>query len=166
MSYLSNFVIPIVVLFVLIYAILKKVDVYNTFIDGAKESFDMTLKLFPCLLAMILAVNIFLKSDIVMILFKFISFIPKEIIPMIIMRPISGTSSLAILTNIFEMIGPDSKIGYLASFIQGTTDTTFYVLTLYFGSVGIKKIKYALWAGLIADLISITVSILFVNIFL
>jgi len=166
MSYLSNFVIPIVVLFVLIYAILKKVDVYNTFIDGAKESFEMTLKLFPCLLAMILAVNIFLKSDIVMILFKFISFIPKEIIPMIIMRPISGTSSLAILTNIFEMIGPDSKIGYLASFIQGTTDTTFYVLTLYFGSVGIKKIKYALWAGLIADLISITVSILFVNIFL
>ena len=82
---------------------------------------------------------------------------------MIIMRPISGTSSLAILTNIYELFGPDSALGTLASYIQGTTDTTFYIITLYFGSIGIKKIKYALWAGLLADLISITISILFIN---
>ena len=82
---------------------------------------------------------------------------------MIIMRPISGTSSLAILTNIYELFGPDSMLGTLASYIQGTTDTTFYILTLYFGSIGIKKIKYALWVGLLADLISITISILFIN---
>lgn len=166
MSYISSLIIPIMVLVVIIYAISKKVDVYDVFIEGTKESFEMILKLFPCLLAMILAVNIFLKSNIVISLFDFISFIPNEVIPMILMRPISGTSSLAILTNIYEAIGPDSVVGYLASFIQGSTDTTFYVLTLYFGSVGIKKIKYALWAGLIADFISITTSILFVNLFL
>ena len=159
---ISNYVIPLVVLFVLIYAMYKKVNMYDVFLDGAKESFDMILKLFPCLLAMILSVNIFLKSGIVDI-FKFISFIPNDLIPMIIMRPISGTSSLAVLTNIYSLFGPDSPIGLMASFIQGTTDTTFYVITLYFGSIGIKKIKYALWAGLFADLVSIVISILFVN---
>lgn len=158
----SNYIIPLVVLVVILYAVFKKVNVYDVFIIGAKESFEMTLKLFPCLLAMILAVNIFLKSEIVS-LFKFISFIPNEIIPMIIMRPISGTSSLAILTNIYESFGPDSFLGNLASFIQGSTDTTFYVITLYFGSIGIKKIKYSLWAGLFADLVSIILSLIFVN---
>ena len=163
MSNISNFVIPLLVLIVILHAIYKKVNVYDVFISGAKESFDMIFKLFPCLLAMILSVNIFLKSDVVFSLFKFISFIPNEIIPMIIMRPISGTSSLAILTNIYASFGPDGPLGTLASFIQGTTDTTFYVITLYFGSIGIKKIKYALWAGLFADLVSIVISILFVQ---
>jgi len=159
---ISNYIIPLLVLFVLIYAIYKKVNMYDVFIEGAKESFDMILKLFPCLLAMILSVNIFLKSGIVDI-FKFISFIPNDLIPMIIMRPISGTSSLAVLTNIYSLFGPDSPIGLMASFIQGTTDTTFYVITLYFGCIGIKKIKYALWAGLFADLVSIVISIVFVK---
>lgn len=159
---MSNYVIPLMVLFVLIYAIIKKVNIYDVFIDGAKESFDMVLKLFPCFLAMILAVNIFLKSGITN-LFSFISFIPNQLIPMIIMRPISGSSSLAVLTNIYQSFGPDGPLGLMASFIQGTTDTTFYVITLYFGSVGIKKIRYALWAGLFADLVSIVISILFVK---
>lgn len=163
MSFLSNLIIPLMVLIVVLYAIIKKVNVYDVFIEGAKESFEMIFKLFPCLLAMILAVNIFLKSDIVSNLFNFITFIPNEIIPMIITRPISGTSSLAVLTNIYEMFGPDSKLGLMASFIQGSTDTTFYVITLYFGSIGIKKIKYSLWAGLFADLVSIVLSILFVQ---
>lgn len=159
---MSNYIMPLIVLFVIVYGIIKKVPVYDTFIEGAKESFDLVLKLFPCLLAMILAINIFLKSNIID-LFKFISFIPNQILPMVIMRPISGTSSLAILTNIYELFGPDSTLGILASYIQGTTDTTFYILTLYFGSIGIRKIKYALWVGLLADLISIIISILFIN---
>jgi len=165
MSYLSNLIIPLMVLFVIIYALYKKVDIYDVFIDGAKESFEMIFKLFPCLLAMILGVNVFLKSNIVSSMFSFISFIPNEIFPMIITRPISGTSSLAVLTNIYQNFGTDSYLGMIASFIQGSTDTTFYVLTLYFGSVGIKKIKYSLWAGLLADLVSIIISIIFVNFF-
>ena len=160
---ISNLIIPLVVLFVIIYANIKIVSVYDTFIERAKERFAMVLKMFPCLLAMILAVNIFLKSNIVSELFSFISFIPNEILPMIIMRPISGTSSLAILTNIYESFGPDSPLGMLASYIQGSTDTTFYIVTLYFGSIGIKKIRYALWAGLLSDLVSMSISILFVN---
>ena len=159
---ISNLIIPLMFLFVILYGLRKKVNVYDEFMVGAKESFDMIIKLFPCLLAMILGINIFLESNIISLL-KFITFIPKEIIPMIIMRPLSGTSSLAILSNIYSNLGPDSFIGNLASFIQGSTDTTFYVITLYFGSIGIKKIKYALWVGLLADLIGITVSIILVN---
>ena len=81
------------------------------------------------------------------------------------MRPISGTSSLAILNNLFSDFGPDSFIGRLGSVIQGSTDTTFYVLTLYFGSVGIKKIRYSLWAGLFADVVGIIASIMVVHFF-
>lgn len=159
---ISNFILPFLVFLILIYAIKKKVNIYDVFVDGAKESFDMVLKLFPCLLAMILAVNIFVNSGVIDF-FKFITFVPNQIIPMIITRPISGTSSLAVLNSIYQGFGPDSPLGLMASFIQGSTDTTFYIITLYFGSVGIKKIKYALWAGLFADLVSIVLSIVFVN---
>ncbi len=159
---ISEYVIPILVLLILIYGMYKKVNVYDVFIEGAKESFSMTINLFPCLLAMVLGVNIFVKSGVLDIL-RFITFIPYQIIPMIITRPISGTSSLAVLTNIYKLYGPDSVLGYMVSFIQGSTDTTFYILTLYFGSIGIKKIKYALWVGLLADLVSIVMSILFVK---
>ena len=167
MNFLSSLVIPLIVIIVIVNGLIKKVNVYDTFIEGAKESFDMILKLFPPLLAMVLAVNILIASDVINILLRgmeFLSFFPTEIIPMAIIRPISGTASLAILTNLYEVFGPDSYIGMLGSFIQGSTDTTFYILTLYFGSVGIKKIKHALWAGLFADLVGIVVSIIIVNI--
>lgn len=171
MTLISNMIIPFMVLGILIYGIYKKVDIYDEFIKGATESFGMILKIFPAVLAMILGINIFLKSDILdLVLFIFkpifkIINIPTDIIPMMLMRPISGTSTLAILNNLFASYGPDSFIGRLASIIQGSTDTTFYVITLYFGSVGIKKIRYSLWAGLFADLIGIVASVIIVNIF-
>ena len=166
---ISSMMIPLLVLLVLIYGILKKVDVYDVFVDGAKESFGMIMQLFPTLLGMILGINIFLKSGILEFglnafapFFNCIRF-PLEIVPMAIMRPISGSSTLAILNNIYETFGSDGYLGILASVIQGSTDTTFYVLTLYFGSVGIKKIRYAMWAGLCADFIGIIASVVIVN---
>ena len=167
---ISNLIIPLMVLFIIIYGIKKKVNIYDEFLTGSTESFGMILKIFPCLLAMILGINIFLKSGLVNIIIKILEpffnliKIPIQVFPMMIMRPISGTSSLAILNNLFETFGPDSIIGILGSIIQGSTDTTFYVITLYFGSIGIKKIRYALWAGLFADLIGITASIIITNI--
>ncbi len=162
---LTNMIIPLIVLFIIIYGIYKHVNVYEEFIDGACESFGMIRHIFPCLLAMILGVNIFLKSGLIDLIYNYIKpifillKIPIEVFPMMIMRPISGTSTLAILNNIFELFGPDSYSGRLASVIQGATDTTFYVVTLYFGSIGIKKIRYALWAGLFADLVGIIAAI-------
>lgn len=171
MKVLSSLIIPIMVLVIVVYGILKKVDVYDTFIEGSKESFEMALTLFPCLLAMILGVNLFTKSGFLPFLlqwfspvFEFLK-VPSEIFPMALMRPISGSSTLALLNNVFTNYGPDSFIGRLASVIQGSTDTTFYIITLYFGSIGIKKVKYALWAGLFADLAGIVASILITTYF-
>ena len=145
----------------MIYGIKKKIDLYDTFIEGSKESFDLIFSMFPCMLAMIFSLNIFLKSGVINYIFELLKpivnilKIPAEVFPMMILRPISGSASLAFLNNIFETYGPDSIIGILSSVVQGSTDTTFYVLTLYFGSIGIKKIRYSLWVGLFADLIGI-----------
>ena len=166
---ISSLIIPLMVLGIVLYGIIKKVNVYDVFIDGAKESFDMVLSMFPNLLAMILGINIFLKSNLLTSVIKFINPVlesiklPYQVLPMALIRPISGSSSLAFLNNIFSEFGPDSFLGKLGSVIQGSTDTTFYIITLYFGCIGIKKIRYALWAGLFADLIGIISSVIIVN---
>ena len=171
-NFLSNALIPIIILTILIYGIKKKVNIYDVFVDGAKESIDLSLNLFPSMLAMIFGINIFLKSGFIDIffskIFEILPFIkiPYQILPMMIMRPISGSSALAILTNLFENYGPDSPVGILGSILQGSTDTTFYILTIYFGTIGVKKIKYALTAGVIADVAGIILSIIIVNLIL
>ena len=171
MEFISNLIIPCMVAIVLIYGGLKKVDVYDSFTEGAKESFPMILTMFPSMLAMVFGVNIFIKSGFLEFCLSFmnpiLSFlkVPVEILTLSIMRPISGSSALALLNTILETFGPDSFSGLLASIIQGSTDTTFYVLTLYFGSIGIKKIRYSLVAGLMADLAGIVAAFIVANLF-
>ena len=167
----SSFVVPFIILTILIYGIKKNVNVYDSFLEGAKSSFEIIFSIFPSILAMILGVNIFINSGLINVIFEVLRpvfnviKVPVEIIPMALMRPISGSSSLAILNNILSSFGPDSLIGRISSIIQGSTDTTFYVISLYFGSIGIKKIKYSLWVGLFADIIGIVSSIIVVKIF-
>lgn len=159
------------VVFIVFYGFIKKVDVYDTFIEGVKESFSMILNLFPTFIAMILAINLFTNSGFLDFTLSFLKplfdliKIPVEILPLALVRPISGSASLAYLNNIFSTYGPDSFIGLLGSVLQGCTDTTLYVISLYFGSIGIKKIRYSLFAGLFADLVGIIASIIIVNIF-
>lgn len=166
---INNLIIPLMILVVVLYGLKKKVNVYDSFIEGTKESFTMIVDMFPYILGMIVAVNIFVSSnflDSFLIVFKpFLDFInvPIDIVPMGIMRSISGTSSLALLNNIFMEYGPDSFIGKLGSLIQGSSDTTLYVITLYFGSIGIRKTRYAVFAGLIADLFAVIASIVICN---
>lgn len=166
---ISSLIIPVIVGVIILYGSLKKANIYDVFIEGAKESFEMISSIFPSLLAMILGINIFLKSNLLNFTLSFIKpilvlvKIPFEILPMAIIRPISGSSSLAFLNSLFMEFGPDSFIGRLGSVIQGSTDTTFYIITLYFGTIGIKKIRYALWAGLCADVAGIISSILIVK---
>lgn len=166
---MSHFVIPIVVLIIILYGIYKKRNIYEDFLDGAKEGMQLIYSIIPAILAMTFAINIFLKSNIIsvplLLLKPILKGIPMEVIPMCLLRPISGTATLAILNNIYSLYGPDSFIGRLSSTIQGCTDTTIYVLALYFGSIKVFKTRYALYVGLFADLIGIIVSIIIVSIF-
>ncbi len=166
---ISSIILPILIATIIIYALIKKINVYEVFIKGAKDGFEISINIFPYLLAMIVAVNVLLKSNFINDLFSIFKsiflflMIPVEIVPMAIMRPISGSSTLAIMNDIFTKYGVDSFLGRLASTIQGSTDTTIYILTLYFGFVGIKKIKYAMWVGLFADLVGVIASIIVVR---
>lgn len=169
MSILSKLMIPLFVVSVIIYGLKKKVAIYDSFLDGAKEGLITAFNIFPSVIAMVFAINIFLNSHILEYIFQFIEpalnliNVPLNILPMAFVRPISGTASLAIMNDIFSNFGPDSYIGRLASVIQGCTDTTIYVLALYFGSVKISKTKHALPTGLFADLIGILASFFIVN---
>ncbi len=171
MAKISSLVVPFIIFIILLYGIKKHINVYDSFLKGAKSSFEIVINIFPSILAMILGVNIFINSGFINVIFTILkpifNFIkvPIEIIPIALMRPISGSSSLAILNNILMSSGPDSMIGRISSIIQGSTDTTFYIISLYFGSVGIKKIRYSLWVGLFADIIGIISSIIVVKLF-
>ena len=171
MKMISSLFIPIIVLIVIIYAAYKKVNVYDSFVSGAKEGLPMTISMFFSLLAMIFGVNIFLNSGVIDYFFDFLKpvlvliNIPSEVLPVAILRPFSGSFGLALLNDIYKVYGPDSFIGLLSSVIQGSSDTTLYVITLYFGSVGIKKIKYALWVGLFTDLFMVIMALIIIPLF-
>lgn len=156
---MSNYILPVIVLVIVMYGVYKKIDVYDIFVEGAKDSVKLVINMFPCILAMIFAVNIFLNSG----LLEFFS--NSKILSIILMRPISANASLSILNDIFKTSGPDSYIGFVGSIIQGCTDTTFYILTLYFGSVKIKKMRYSLFVCLCADLIGAISAIFLARLF-
>ncbi len=169
MNTISKMIIPLFVLFIIFYGFHKKVLIYDTFLEGAKEGLITVFHIFPSILAMVFAINIFLNSHILETVFGFLTpllekiNLPIQILPMAFVRPISGTASLAIMNDIFANFGPDSFVGRLASTIQGCTDTTIYVLALYFGSIKISKTRYALSTGLFADFIGVLVSFLIVS---
>ncbi len=163
----SLILIPVMIAGIIIYGLVKKVDIYSSFVKGAGDGIQSAISIFPFTVAMVFAVNIFLHSGFLDVLFGRISgilgpMIPTSIFPMALLRPISGAASQVIMTDIFTNFGTDSFIGRLASVLQGSTDTTFYVITLYFGSIGVKKIRYALKAGLSADLVGIIASAIIV----
>ena len=171
MKMASSLFIPILVLVIIIYAVYKKINVYDSFVSGAKEGFPMVKSMFFSLLAMIFGVNIFLKSGVVNYFFDFLKpllvllHIPSQVLPIAIMRPLSGSFGLALLNDMYKVYGPDSFISVLASVIQGSSDTTLYVITLYFGTIGIKKIRYALWVGLLTDLFMVILALTIVPLF-
>ena len=162
MNLISKIVIPLFVLFIILYGVKKRVNVYDSFLEGAKEGLIMVFHITPTIMAMVFAVNIFLDSK---FLDGMLGNIPIDILPMALLRPISGTASLAIMNDIFASFGPDSFIGRLASTLQGCTDTTIYVLALYFGSIKVTKTRYSLPVGLFADLMGIIAAFIITFIF-
>lgn len=169
---LGNILLPIVVLLILLYALKKKVPIYDSFVNGAKEGLELGVSVFPFLVSMLFATNVLLKSKVLDSIFLFakpffdLIKVPVEILPMAIIRPISGNASFAVMIDLIKTYGVDSYLGQIAATLQGATDTTIYVLSLYFGSIGIKKIRYSLTVGLLTDLTAVIISILLVSLLL
>ncbi len=165
----SRWAIPAILLIIPLLAMIRGVKVFEVFIDGAEKGFSTAVKTIPYLVAMMVSINIFRASGAMDVLVNFCSPIlnlvgfPAELLPHAIMRPLSGGAALGIANDIISTHGPDSYLGKLVSTMQGSSDTTFYVLTLYFGSVGINRYRYAVYSGLLADFTTLVASIFIVN---
>jgi spore maturation protein B len=155
---ISIIAIPAMILIILGWGFFKKVKVYEVFVEGAKEGFDTAVRIIPYLVAMLFAIGVFRASGAMDVLTSILSPVtnligmPPEALPMAFLRPLSGSGSLGLMTEIMKAHGPDSFTGVLVSTMYGSSETTFYVLAVYFGAVQIKNARHAVPAGLIADL--------------
>jgi len=162
---ISAWAIPVIIVFIPLFAAARKVPVYESFVDGAKDGFQTAVSIIPSLVGMMVAISVFRSSGAMDLIIGFIRplldrvGIPSEVLPLAILRPITGAGSLAFTTDLIRQFGPDSLIGRIASTIQGSTDTTLYVLTVYFGAVGIRKAGYALKVGLFSDAVGFIASL-------
>jgi spore maturation protein B len=166
---ISTWLIPLLIVGILLTATYKKIPSYELFVEGGKEGVKMAVSLLPFLVGMMVSIAILRSSgaldafvNIIQPFLEKVGF-PAEIMPLALIRPISGTAALSVTAEIIQTYGPDSFLGRLASTMQGSTDTTLYILTVYFGAVGIKKMGDALKVGLIADLIGIIISVIVVS---
>lgn len=168
---ISLYALPLIIITVIILALFKKVPVYETFIEGAKDGVQVTIKIVPYLTAIIVAVAMFrasgaldLITELFSVLFERINF-PSEILPLAIVRSLSGSAALGVFSDIASQNPPDSYVTKLGAIMLGSSETTFYVLAVYFGAVGIKKYRYALLTGIIADFAGIIGAIAIANFF-
>lgn len=171
LSYIIKGIIPIIIVLIVFYGMAKGVKVYECFVEGAKDGIHICVKIFPYLLAMLLAVSLFRESGALDYVIHFakplvsLLGIPPEIVPLIMVKPLSGSGALGIFSDTLKQYGPDSFIGIVASVIMGTTETIFYTLTVYFGAIGIKKIRHTLWAAIISDIVAILMAVNLVRLF-
>ncbi|MDD2420929.1 MAG: spore maturation protein [Heliobacteriaceae bacterium] len=164
---LSRWTVPALFALILLAGAVKRVKVYEAFVAGAEEGFSIAVKLIPYLVAMLVAIGIFRETGAMALVMQVVDPVmamigaPGEVLPLAVMRPLSGSGALGLATELIQTHGPDSFIGRLASTMQGTTDTTFFVLTIYFGSVGVRRYRYSLYTGLLADVTSFVASVYF-----
>ena len=164
-NYISSAAIPTVILIILLYKIEEKNKVYDTFLEGAKDGIEIVFKLFPTLVGIFLAVGALRKSGIIDLIIKLISpitnllKIPNQILPLAMLRPISGSASMAVAVDIMQKYGVDTTIGLITSTIMGSTETTLYTIAVYTSCVGVKKTRFVLFAALIADFVGMITSV-------
>ena len=166
---MTSFVIPLIILIIISAGLFKRIKIYEVFVEGAKEGFNIAVRIIPYLVAILCAIAAFRASGSMDILGKALSPItnligmPAETAPLAIVRPLSGSGALGLMTDLINTHGADSFIGRVASTMMGSTETTFYVLAVYFGSVGIRKARHAVAAGLMADVAGILAAVFICN---
>ena len=165
-NFVSSLAMPIIILWIVIYGFIEKTNVFDHFLEGAKEGIEIVLSIFPTLVGLFVAIGALRASGlidmIINIMIPILNIIqfPSEIMPLAMLRPISGSSSIAIATDIMKNYGVDSTLGMMASVIMGSTETTLYTIAVYTACVKIKKTRFVLVASLIADVVGILVSVI------
>jgi spore maturation protein B len=161
----SIMIIPILITMILIHGFIKKVNIYEAFVEGAGEGFKTAVRIMPYMIAIFLAIGIFRESGALSLFTKLLSpitnvlGIPQEVVPLVIMRPISGSGALGIVRDIVHNYGPDSFIGRVASTMMGSAETIFYTMAVYFGAVAIRNTRHTLSAALISHLAAVIASV-------
>ena len=171
MKYISLLVIPSIFLVIVGYGLYKKVNIFEVFLEGAAEGIATSIKILPALVGLVAAITMLRTSGALDFVIKLMNpftktfSIPSEVIPLALLRPITGSGALAIVGDILKNYGADSMQGYIASVMMGSSETTFYTLAVYFGSVGITKTRYTVKAAMVADMAAIILSVVVVKMF-
>ena len=164
-EFFSNIAMPLMIIIIVLYGIIERKKVFDIFLDGAKDGVSIVFNIFPTLVGLFVAIGALRSSGVIDLMVSFLTPIfnlfnfPTEILPLAIIRPISGSASIAVATDIMKNFGVDSNIGFIAAVIMGSTETTVYTIAVYTSSVGIKKTRFVLWASLIADFVGMVTSV-------
>lgn len=162
---ISLWTLPVIIVSILTVGIIKKIPIYEVFTEGAKDGFKVAVNIIPYLVAIIVAISMLRASGAIEMLANSMSSIlaklqiPADVLPVIFVRPLSGSAALGLFSEIAKTAGPAAYSTKLAAVMVGSSETTFYVLAVYFGSIGITKFRYALWVGILADIIAAVMSI-------
>lgn len=169
---LSSLAMPLMIFGILAFGLFRRVKAFDCFVEGAKDGLQSMVGIVAPLVGLMVAISMFRASGALDLLAKALSpllhllRLPPEVLPLALLRPVSGSASTAIVTDIFRSVGPDSPAGKIASVMMGSTETTFYTIAIYYGSVGIKDTRHTLSAALTADAVGILLSILLAHLFL
>lgn len=166
LNLISLWALPVIIVVILTVGLIKKIPIYEAFTDGAKDGFKVAVNIIPYLVAIIVAISMLRASGAIEMLAGLLSgmllklHIPADVLPVIFVRPLSGSAALGLFSDIATNLGPNAYATKLSAVMVGSSETTFYVLAVYFGSVGITKYRYALWVGILADIIAAVMSII------
>ena len=166
-----EFIMPLFAGIVVVFGLIKKVPVFDIFLKGAKEGILLLYSIAPTIMALVFAVDLLRSSGAIDDICAFIARVseflgfPKEIVPMVLLRPVSGSGSTALLTALYEDCGPDSFAGRVASVLAGSSETTFYAIAMYYGCIKVKKTRHTVFAAVMADLTAAIMSVITVRIF-
>ena len=169
LNLISLWALPVIIISIMTFGLIKKIPIYEVFTEGAKNGFEVAVKIIPYLVAIIVGISMFRASGAIEFLANllspiFLKFnISADVLPLMIVRSLSGSGALGVFSDIANVAGPESYTTKLAAVMLGSSETTFYVLAVYFGAVGITKIRYALIVGLLADFIGIVAAVLVCN---
>ncbi len=169
---ISVFAVPVMIVGIVAYGLSKRINVYESFVEGAKSGLESTFQIVAPLVGLLVGITMLRSSGAMDILAKILSpvtsffDVPADVLPLAFLRPVSGSGSIAIVNDIFKNLGPDSPAGKIASVMMGSTETTFYTIAVYFGAVGIKSVQHTVKSALAADITGMVVAVLMVKLLL